>query len=1632
MCRPDPTEDVRALCKAYVDPVSGVNACEALVEDKRCVGAHKSLDLIGTVMRAIVDSDAEATTTICKCACWSDIVSVFSDLAEAAIPYDDSAYNVREILTTMCNSNPNVQVQAHVSESTNVQCAINTVQIDIEVMDFQVSDGDMHTSIPVGSSLIIQGLNAMPLGNGDELVVEHQTSFQTSNWQKYPGSTVSFDGAAISGHLEIMMGDSETDTRMIGSLHGLPAGKGGIHIHFGCDVNLANTVGGHFYDDKLCDDPWNNVHYEGPSADIDVVVPGVPWVTTLGHVIVIHDSSGTRVAITRIVPVDAASKPLSEGVSLRLPPHLAFESWTPAICQEDYTTAKSCAMSPIPDSCGSSPGAASSCRSESRQRWCDKDASLVLKVTREIDICATMAIEILMHNPPFKQLDARATVSGFGPGVSIEPVLATVSPGKPGVLASVESPKFIDFSIVELGCSSDNEEHPTSEQLLMCSSPGTDVTFKGRCAGMENELLVSVTPNIDLDSGSMITIAGLVRSGFVGQYAPKLAVEDGLHKHLGVVEWHQETGTLVLVILESDCLEPVMMAAGVQSTFKLLMMMPDVATTVAAISPSVQASLPPFSPAVLASCAEAAEMCSLPPAQQAQTVLQIQEAPASVVIRGISQQTCKPGACSLLTVAFSVNRLLEHDSYFIVSGLDGMDRCDSCLPAEPKCENFDAHDYQGSTQMYVPIPLDLDNHQNDNDHQLFQSLRDRNAEISWHSATNSVVFKVAFGAKLEPYTTYHLSFSLKNGFAAVKPSIRIASYVKPAGQAGYCFNRPALKPNSLSDAVTTCTGELMIDSVSACDDSSDTFEICAPDIFATIHQEHPWPGCGGPRSVLPDLLHQESPWNMTRAVAYTEAEEQARCFQEQRLCDLRNTITLAMKPNIEIPTGTIVTVNGLQNAIDLTLKDEQLHDWIETGSFAFNTQTFTVTFKLAATWGRDAGKTIQFMLTNPHAQQPSPAVSIRVQWTGTSDCDSTSYTVTIDKAIDKITDHTSLIVGGKYTQSHTIELLSEGDAAVLLVQEPKWLVKDVSQSTHDPSEENTISFTLSSNVEVRRGAKITVSGLTGFTASGVNETLVNESSSLFVSICHKITSSNTQSQDIDPRNDTKVLASKAVFDQDAGTVTLTLEQTLTVKSLLDFSFVLTNPCPDDPQVHEASLSLTVTDKAFECDIDCNCPMVTEEYTEEIKSMQTFHLGCTQAGGAVTELPDETGDSCKNTREVTTMVDKTRQIVGPCTCEHTVQGNDCPSLPVTSLGKLTVKRPDFTFKTAKQSTCWPENDNCATISFEANVKFDNTSKVHIAGFAGSQGIVVGDISHVCVDENCSGVEKEWNEGLKRMTLSYSTTVPANTRQTVKVCFKNPPQAQRAPEISIWAVNLCQCVIRIPKTIIEPPTEECDRVLAVAPPSFLNTKITQCHPYVGALNTITATVSTNVPLKRTERKVTISGLVGSQTPDNKALHVFDGKFGSCDGCSGTASTIFEPTGAWSRDRGTLVLKLQENVSTVPGEIYLVQFQLENPPLEQQAPAVSISACKIAASRMQSAGGQAHTCQHTLATTAPPGTTISADLHHFPPASTFLFTSISICTSLRPYLHVHLHLHLHSHLRLHHVPLMYSTTLMYSTHL
>jgi hypothetical protein len=358
----------------------------------------------------------------------------------------------------------------------------------------------------------------------NKLGVTHAVAYTTSAWQTYPGSTLPFNGGAISGHLTIEKGGSDNHLKLCGILNGRPPGISGIHIHVGYDVDLANSAGDHYYDFKMCDDPLDNVKYNRTNGIIDAMVLGLSWATT-----------------------------------------------------------------------------------------------------------ATLAFEMIMHNPPFKQLDARVIASDYGHGIT---------------------------KVIE--------------------NPGTNLIFPGRCADMENKLLISVTPNIDLDSGSTITIRGLIRPGVVGRDAPKLRVDSsaGIHNHLGVVEWHEKTGTLVLVIFERDYLQPAKMAASVKSNFKLQLLMPETVAAVPAISPSIRASLPPSSPAALASCTETAEICSLPLRQAAKlvTVLQTQEAPASDVIRAISQQKFMPGACSSLTVAFSVNELLDHNSYFIVSGLTGMTR----------------------------------------------------------------------------------------------------------------------------------------------------------------------------------------------------------------------------------------------------------------------------------------------------------------------------------------------------------------------------------------------------------------------------------------------------------------------------------------------------------------------------------------------------------------------------------------------------------------------------------------------------------------------------------------------------------------------------------------------------------------------------------------------------------------------------------------------------------------------------------------------------------------------------------------------------------------------------------------------
>jgi hypothetical protein len=177
-----------------------------LVEDKRCVGTGKTFDLLDVVTMALTVGDDESTETICKCACWSEIVQVFTKIAipvrfssshahnhlhtlqwctpsmskahsRTVCPafiislvamlgtelclcalrvivqlafYDSRASTWDAQFKGMCPETPPLVLMAKISETTDVQCAINTVTLKI----------DVASPIPVGTSIVVEGLDA--------------------------------------------------------------------------------------------------------------------------------------------------------------------------------------------------------------------------------------------------------------------------------------------------------------------------------------------------------------------------------------------------------------------------------------------------------------------------------------------------------------------------------------------------------------------------------------------------------------------------------------------------------------------------------------------------------------------------------------------------------------------------------------------------------------------------------------------------------------------------------------------------------------------------------------------------------------------------------------------------------------------------------------------------------------------------------------------------------------------------------------------------------------------------------------------------------------------------------------------------------------------------------------------------------------------------------------------------------------------------------------------------------------------------------------------------------------------------------------------------------------------------------
>jgi Cu/Zn superoxide dismutase len=108
----------------------------------------------------------------------------------------------------------------------------------------------------------------------------------------------------------IFIDATEEEFSLTGGLIGLePTQYGGIHVHSGYSCDSSATQGGHYYDTTQLVDPWTSTTWSSSStgaASPEIMMSATTLTknpfTMSGKVVVVHDSTGARVACGQLVP----------------------------------------------------------------------------------------------------------------------------------------------------------------------------------------------------------------------------------------------------------------------------------------------------------------------------------------------------------------------------------------------------------------------------------------------------------------------------------------------------------------------------------------------------------------------------------------------------------------------------------------------------------------------------------------------------------------------------------------------------------------------------------------------------------------------------------------------------------------------------------------------------------------------------------------------------------------------------------------------------------------------------------------------------------------------------------------------------------------------------------------------------------------------------------------------------------------------------------------------------------------------------------------------------------------------------------------------------------------------------------
>jgi hypothetical protein len=1144
-------------------------------------------------------------------------------------------------------------------------------------------------------------------------------------------------------------------------------------------------------------------------------------------------------------------------------------TWTPPICLDWCSKSGLCPKtgSARDNSClARSTAAVGFVTGKRCMRWCDSDADLTVTLNETYTGDLLLAVKVL--NPPFQQEINALKLSITGPGVFAP--ATTISPkdkyyGK-GVLSARSSPIFSTFEIGEDGCDGKLENE-------------TGI-WRGSCAGMLNTISITLQSNLELFSGTILEITGLVRSG-TGWPPPSIRAKDSngasLFTKFSIDDWRSDIGAIKMRVLEDESgANSAMMIPGEKVVIGLEFLMPSIVDGDKIVKPPIRISV---------ERAGYNRECSFESEWTNAQVLVAKKTSTSSLSTFISSATCNPGECNEIQVTIVSNKALQSTAgiTIAITGLEGMNISDKCNPRANCAEE--------TNDIELFDAIDGSNHRN-----LFQSTSVNTAKLGtamWDSFKKHLVFRLAKGVQIDAYKEYAISFRLQNGFVGVDLSSKIK--ISAMMSSGECFAGLTNQADGTCDA----TAQRMF--------QKSPVKVCAPGFnVRKIGQTFPWPGCDGQSNIVTVTL-QPNVRIDTGSLIRLKRFFGPKDFTKGPRCVRQTAQTLISECSVSsetfYPTGSCsvsarignctCSANGdascsvMNPCINPNITNVTNASNVSTGNCS-NVTTSTCLCMISAVKMRTAqshnvtflwhdlasqidltvlpdnallpDKTYQFSFNvmNPANEQLEPAITVEV-------VDSNSK-FSIDPAA-LAHDVTTIPVVGRSLA---------GDAAALNILTAQFLVKNIGQSNPYPSVKNRITVTLISNIalgsekdesgNVTIPGTITISGLVGFEDSDMRNLKISQ---------------------ISPSN--VILSTNGTWTKDTGRLVLSVQNKWRAgEDAIIFSFEMKNPgyCHASPDISVSAQSLGT---------DCS---TTIPFTPMLRDGQSIPFANCRACGGVKDAGCE---ACRR-------------------CDQRCDNQDAHP--------LKVHAPAFVIKQIGHSTTWPGSNNTISVTFATNIELTQDAAIFISGFVGGSA----PNGSITIRSNSTCLQTaEWNNDEKLIYIKVDSpgTKPDSTTYSFTFQLRNALTSQRAPLLKIWAINAGTCKAPVPKCSMDRPASYTMQPLHIDDCGFLLKYIGHSSPFVSAVNTITATLSMNCVLQR-PAKVTIMGIMGKASPCNLAMPV-----------ESVNGKLFETTGVWFQGTGSLVLTTAQNTVAVPGTAYVISFSVVNPPTAQNSPLVSVVA-------------------------------------------------------------------------------------------